>query len=342
MTSDSWRLIELDRPLRRPFGTAHGQTFTRRIVLVAVQDGDQTGWGEAAPYPGISRESIDEVWEALTGEGDLPPTAAAAVEEAEVDLRARRAGVPLGQALGGSAHPVEGSIAVGFSDDPVAAVARVVDRGYRAVKMKIEPGSDLEAVLPVRERFPTLAIGVDANGSYTWDDRESLLRLDALGITYIEQPFAPFDLAAHRRLRDETVAAVAIDEPIDSIEAAVKVVEEGAADLLVVKPARLGLEACRTIHDLALAAGLRIKASGLLETSIGRAHTLAIATLPGAIHSDLAVADEFLESDPVTPHIRMTAGRFLPLPNAGIGCEPDEAAIAPYIVRETGRFSGAG
>jgi O-succinylbenzoate synthase len=342
MTSGYWRLIELDLPLRQPFGTAHGQTFTRRIVLIGVQDGDSTGWGEAAPYPGISRESIDEVWEALTGRGDLPPTAAAAVEEAEADLRARQAGVPLGPTLGGSAHPVEGSIAVGISEDPVAAVARVVDRGYRAVKMKIEPGFDLEAVLPVQERFPTLAIGVDANGSYTWDDRESLLRLDALGITYIEQPFAPLDLEAHRRLRDETVAAVAIDEPIDSIEAAVTVVEEGAADLLVVKPARLGPEACRTIHDLALAAGLRVKASGLIETSIGRAHTLAIATLPGAIHSDLAVAGDFLETDPVTPHIRMTAGRFLPLPSAGIGCEPDEAAIAPYIVRETGRFSGAG
>ncbi|MEA2058170.1 MAG: o-succinylbenzoate synthase, partial [Actinomycetota bacterium] len=71
MTSDSWRLIELDLPLRRPFGTAHGRTFTRRIVFIGVQDGDQTGWGEAAPYPGISRESIDEVWEALTGGEDL-------------------------------------------------------------------------------------------------------------------------------------------------------------------------------------------------------------------------------------------------------------------------------
>ena len=342
MTSDSWRLIELDLPLWRPFGTARGQTATRRIVLIGIQDGDHTGWGEAAPYPGINRESIDEVWGALTGGGDLPPTAAAAVEEAEADLRARRAGMTLGQALGGSAHPVEGSIAVGFSDDPVAAVTRVVDRGYRAVKMKIAPGFDLEAVLPVRERFPTLAIGVDANGSYAWDDRESLLRLDALGITYIEQPFAPSDLEAHRRLRDDTVAAVALDEPVDSIEAAVAIVEEGAADLLVVKPARLGPEACRTIHDLALAAGLRVKASGLLETSIGRAHTLAIATLPGAIHSDLAVAGDFLEADPVTPHGRMTGGRFLPLPGAGIGWEPDEAAIAPYTVRETGRFSGAG
>ena len=271
----------------------------------------------------------------MTAARDLPPTAAAAVEEAEADLRAQRTGIPLGQALGGSGHPVEGSIAVGFSEDPVAAVARVVGRGYRAVKMKIKPGFDLEAVCPVRERFPALTIGVDANASYSWDDREALLRLDALGVAYIEQPFAAFDLEAHRRLRDETVAAVALDEPIDSIEAAVTIVEEDAADLLVVKPARLGPEACRTIHDLALAAGLRVKASGLLETSIGRAHTLAIATLPGMIHSDLAVAGDFLEADPVSPRIPMTGGRFLPLPSAGIGCEPDETAIAPYIVRET-------
>jgi O-succinylbenzoate synthase len=335
MTTDLWRLIELAVPLLHPFTTAHGAESARRTVLVGVSSDGRTGWGEAAPYPGITRESIDEVWQALTSGGALPPTAAAAVEEAEADLEARRRGVPLWQALGGSGNPVQGSIAVGLSDDPVAAVARVVDRGYRAVKMKIKPGFDREVVGPVRDRFPTLTIGVDGNGSYTWEDRGPLLALDALGVAYIEQPFARLDLEAHRRLRDETVAAVALDEPVDSIQAAARIVEAGAADLLVVKPARLGLEACRTIHDLALAAGLRVKASGLLETGIGRAHTLAVATLPGSVHSDLAVAGDFLQVDPVVPDIPLTAGRFTPLPDAGIGCGPDDAAMAPYVVRET-------
>jgi O-succinylbenzoate synthase len=335
MTTDSRRLIELAIPLLHPFTTARGAESARRIVLVGVHGDGNTGWGEAAPYPGITRESIDEVWQALTSGGALPPTAAAAVEEAEADLEARRRGVPLWQAVGGSGNPVQGSIAVGLSDDPVAAVARDVDRGYRAVKMKIQPGFDREVVGPVRDRFPTLTIGVDGNGSYAWEDRGPLLALDALGVAYIEQPFAPLDLDAHRRLRDEAMAAVALDEPIDSIEAAGRIVERGAADLLVVKPARLGLEACRVIHDLALAAGLRVKASGLLETGIGRAHTLAVATLPGAIHSDLALSGDFFETDPVSTHSTLTGGRFVPSIEAGIGCRPDDAAMAPYVVRET-------
>jgi O-succinylbenzoate synthase len=335
MTTDSRRLIELAIPLLRPFATARGAVSARRTVLVGVRRDGTTGWGEAAPYPGITRESIDEVWQALTSGGALPPTAAAAGEEAERDLEARRRGVPLWQALGGSGNPVQGSIAVGLSDDPVAAVARVVDRGYRAVKMKIQPGFDREVVGSVRDRFPTLTIGVDANGSYTWEDRGPLLALDALSVAYIEQPFAPFDLEAHRRLRDETVAAVALDEPVDSIEAAGRIVEAGAADLLVVKPARLGLEACRTIHDLALAAGLRVKASGLLETGIGRAHTLTVATLPGAVHSDLALAGDFFEVDPVAPHSALTEGRFVPPAGAGIGCDPAEATMAPFVARQT-------
>jgi O-succinylbenzoate synthase len=335
MTTDSRRLIELAIPLLHQFTTAHGAESARRIVLVGVRHDGSTGWGEAAPYPGITRESIDEVWQALTSGGALPPTAAAAVEEAEADLEARGRGVPLWQALGGSGNPVQGSIAVGLSDDPVAAVARAVDRGYRAVKMKIQPGFDREVVRSVRERFPTLTIGVDANGSYTWEDRGPLLSLDALGVAYIEQPFARLDLEAHRRLRDETAAAVALDEPVDSIQAAARIVDAGAADLLVVKPARLGLEACRTIHDLALAAGLRVKASGLLETGIGRAHTLAVATLPGAIHSDLAIAGDFFEADPVITHSTLTGGEFVPSFEAGIGCDPDAEGMAPFVARQT-------
>jgi O-succinylbenzoate synthase len=335
MTTDSRRLIELAIPLLHPFTTAHGAESERRAVLVGVRRDGGTGWGEAAPYPGINKESIDEVWQALTSGGALPPTAAAAVEEAEADLEARRRGVPLWKALGGSGNPVQGSIAVGLSDDPVAAVARVVARGYRSVKMKIQPGFDREVVGPVRDRFPTLTIGVDGNGSYAWEDRGPLLALDALGVAYIEQPFAPLDLDSHRRLRDEAVAAVALDEPVDSIEAAGRIVEAGAADLLVVKPARLGLEACRTIHDLALAAGLRVKASGLLETGIGRAHTLAVATLPGAVHSDLALAGDFFESDPVLPVTAMIEGRFVPSSEGGIGCDPGADAIAPFVARQT-------
>jgi len=328
------RVIELDLPLLEPFRTAGGTMNRRRLVLVGLAGDDTVGWGEAAPYPGHSVESIDQVWDAFAGGRDLPPSAQAALEAASADLRARLDGTPLWRRIGGTGHPVPGSVAVGIADDPVAAVSAVVAEGYGTVKMKIRPGADLAPVRAVRDRFPDLTIGVDANGSYTWDERTALLGLDALELAYVEQPFPADDLEAHRRLRDEMVAAVALDESIESTEAAIRAMERGAADLLVLKPGRIGLGACRVIHDMALAAGSRVKASGLLETSIGRGQTLAVATLPGAVHSDVAAAARFLSVDPVVPGPRLIQGAFEPPAAPGIGCDPDEAAFAPYLVRE--------
>jgi O-succinylbenzoate synthase len=340
------RLIELDLPLVEPFRTASGTMNRRRVVFVGLAADDAVGWGEAAPYPGHSVESSDDVWDALTGGKNLPPSAQAALEAASEDLLARLAGVPLWRRIGGTGNPVPGSVAVGVTDDPVAAVASAVADGYRAVKMKIRPGTDLAPVRSVRERFPALTIGVDANGAYIWDERSVLLDLDALEVAYVEQPFAAHDLEAHRRLRDEMVAAVALDESIESTEAAIRAMEWDAADLLVLKPGRIGLDACRVIHDLALAAGGRVKASGLLETSIGRSQTLAVATLPGAVHSDVAAAKRFLSVDPVLPNPRLIQGGFEPPGTPGIGCEPDEALMAAYLVREAEvpdiEVSGAG
>lgn len=331
----SLRLIELDLPLQRPFETAAGTIRSRRVVLVGARVKGITGWGEAAPYPGHSPENVDDVWRSLCEGVALPPTASAAVEAATADLKARIDGVPLWMALGGSTRPLAGSIAIGLSDDPVRDVTAVAGSGYRGVKMKVRPGHDLTAVAAVRERFPDLVIGVDGNGSYTWEERHALVEMDALDVAYLEQPFAADDWEAHRRLREETVAAVALDESIDSIDAAITAIDAGAADLLVLKAGRIGLGACRTIHDLAVTAGIRVKASGLIETSVGRTHTLAVATLPGATHNDLATADAFLTADPIVPVPELTDGWFTPSASPGIGCDPDEEALAPYLIRET-------
>ncbi len=180
----------------------------------------------------------------------------------------------------------------------------------------------------VRKAFPDLLIGVDANGSYRWEDRSSLLAMDGMGVAYVEQPFPADDLISHARLRDEIVAAVALDEPIDSEAAAIRAIEAGACDMLVVKPARVGMKAARVIHDLALAAGLRIKASGLLETEIGRAFTFGIATLPGATYSDVAEASWYLDGSVLRADDDPT-----PTDAAGIGFDPDPAVFARYVVR---------
>jgi O-succinylbenzoate synthase len=326
------RLVELAVPLVEPFSTAEGSIETRRMVLVGLIEDGVTGWGEAAPYQGVTPDTVEGVWASLTGEtAALTPSAAAALGEAQADLEARLADQPLWAALGGSRRPLLGSLVVGLAED---AIGRVRDTGAMAVKLKIRPGDDVRRVEQARLAYPDLTIGVDANGSYSWETRDALLALDRLDIAYVEQPFPEDDLASHALLRRELLADVVIDEPIDSVEAAVRVLEAAAADALAVKPSRIGLEACRIIHDLALTAGLRVAASGLLETAVGRAHTLAVATLPGTVHCDLADDAWFLPLATGIPRTEVVDGWITAPDGPGIGVEPDLAALAPYIVRE--------
>ncbi len=338
MPVETITLYDLEVPLARTFTTASGAIRSRRVVLVAAEADERRGWGEAAPYPGVTQESVDDVWSGFVDGGTLPSTAAAALENADADLVARLAGRPLWREIGGTRPEIPASLAIGFAEDAVAAVAAAVGAGFGAVKLKIEPGRDVDIVSGVMEAFPDLTVGVDANGSYDPDERDALLELDKLGVAYVEQPFVATDLAAHVRLRSELVAPIAVDEAIGSTEDAIGVLSAGAADLLVLKPGRIGLNACRVIHDLALAAGVRIKASGLVETGIGRAHTMAVASLPGGIYSDIAPADAYLVEDPVVPR-RSVVGGSLGLPaEAGIGCEPDGEALEHVLKRRYGPF----
>jgi len=326
------RIWQLALPLRTRFANARGQITDRRVVLVAISDGTTTGWGEAAPYPGATPDTIDDVWMTLERGTVLSPTATAAVDQAGADLEARRNDRPLWSAIGGTQRTVETSLAVGLGEDPVERLAAT---GARGVKLKIRPGDDVRRVLAVRTTYPDLPIGVDANGSYRWDERDALIELDALGVRYVEQPFAANDLVSHARLRDEIVAAVALDEGIDSTGAAIQAIEADACDLLVVKPGRLGIRAARAVHDVALAAGLRIKASGLLETDVGRAHTLAVASLPASAWPDIALASWFVEAAISTEGPPVVDGRVALVERPGIGVEPDPAVFAPYVVRES-------
>jgi len=325
------RMWELSIPLRKPFTNATITVDERRVVIISVAGDGNTGWGEAAPYPGVTPDTADDAWETLRRGSVLSPSAAAAIDEAEVDLQARRDGIPLWESIGGSRRPIATSLAVGLDEDPLE---RLETTGAAGVKLKIRPGDDVARVAAMRSIRPEVLIGVDANGSYRWEDRGALLELDGLGVDYVEQPFAADDLASHTRLRDELVASVALDEPIDSAAAAIRAIEAGACDLVVVKPSRVGLAASRAIHDIALAAGLRIKASGLLETEIGRASTLAVATLPAATRSDIAPSSWYLAGGVGGAEHDSTSGSIVPSNHPGIGFTPDPEAFAPFVVRE--------
>ena len=325
-------LIELAVPLRQPFVTASGVLQERRCLLVGVERDGVTGWGEAAPYPGQGVAPLDEIWGVLSS-GGPGRESVPAMANALADQSARSEGEPLWRRLGGSRASLPASLAIGATPGTVGDVAAAVRAGYPRVKLKIQPGHDVDVVREVRTRFPTLEVGVDANGSFWPGADAALIEIDELGVSYVEQPYPTDDWEAHGALRHRVRAPVALDESIQSIDDAVAAMSSQAADLLVVKPGRLGIATCCAIHDLAVDAGLRVKPSGLIETGIGRAFTLALAALPGSVFPDLAPANAYLETDPVVPEVPLVEGHLTVTDDPGIGGEPDAGAVAATAVR---------
>lgn len=337
-------LHQVSLPLLLPFQNATGTISDRQIVLVGITQEGHTGWGEAAPYPGITDEPVEEVWAALIREAaailehrraELPAVGAAAVDEAEADLDARLAGVPLWKAMGGSDAPVYGALAIGTIgdlDQLLVQVETAVDAGFTALKLKIAPGWDLDPISRVQAIHPEVVVAADANGAYDLDD-PLFDRLDEVGIAYLEQPLATMRIHEHAVLRQRIETPICLDESVSSVAMAERIIQTGAADIVCLKPARLGIGGSVAIADLARRHGLALKASGLLESSIGKGHTLAVATLPGVEHVDLSPASTTLAADVTRQPWTLVSGAIEPRSLAGIGLEPDPALLSAHSTK---------
>ena len=348
--------------LREPFRSSGGVVDERPVVLVALHGDGGTGWGECAalPTPDYTSETTATAWQALSGQllpsivGRVPedswtalrwaklardqPMATAAVEMAAWDLAAKRAGRPLCEALGGFVRPVPAGVSLGLEDDEdvlLRRVERCLSEGYRRVKLKIEPGRDVEALARVRARFPDAVLGADANGAYRPADRTRLRELDDVGLAMLEQPFPREDLRAHAELQSELRTPICLDESIRSVEDARLAIEMGSCRMINVKPGRVGgLDEARRIHDVCRAAGVPVWCGGMHESGVGRAHNVALATLPGfTLAGDLSASRRYWERDLVHPEWELTAGALMPSEAPGIGVEPDRERVEALATR---------
>ena len=348
----SLRLAELRIPLLRPFTNARRTAAERGLVLVGLSEGGQTGWGEAAPFPGVSAESAGGVWEALRSRAEavlggdltgLPPAAAAAADQARSDLDARLEGVPLWAWAGSDGRPVRACAAVGLERSPDQTVRRAGEAaaaGIRQVKIKIEPGRDLDFLRAVRSSFPDISAAADANGSYTEGD-PFFEEVDRLGLSYLEQPLAARDLDGHRRLCSRIETPVCLDESCSTPAGALEAAGRRAADMVSLKPGLLGVSGVLRAAAAAEANGLAVKIGGLVETSVGRAHALALAAspagagTPSARPTDLVPPRLMLAADASLGSWRLTGGCLTPSDRPGLGLEVDfsEAEAAGCVVR---------
>jgi O-succinylbenzoate synthase len=352
---DTVELRRITLPLVAPFRTAFATLTERDVLLVRVVADGVEGWGEcvAFPDPGYSPEYVDGAQTVLreflvprvlaaprvtaAGLGGLlapvvgHPMAKAALELAVLDAELRTEGRSLAARLGASRAAVDCGVSVGMFplDELRDQVDRYVAAGYRRVKLKIEPGFDVEPVRAVREAHPDLALQVDANASYTVADADRLAALDPFGLLLIEQPLAEDDLLGHAELARRVTTPICLDESITSARVAETALALGACRIVNVKAGRVGgyLEAVR-VHDVCTARSVPVWCGGMLETGIGRAANVALAALPGfTLPGDTSASDRYYARDVVTDPFVLDDGRLAVPTGPGTGVTIDRDAL---------------
>jgi o-succinylbenzoate synthase len=349
---DAVELIRVRLPLVRPFRTSFGTTFEKQAILVrALADDGLEGWGEcvAAETPLYSGEWNDGAWLALRDflvpaalDGRPSgvrghPMARAALEVALLDLDLRRREVSLAEHLGGIRDRVECGVSVGIEDDIdvlLEEVRRFVETGYRRIKVKIEPQRDVDVVRQVRSSFPAIPLTVDANAAYSPDDLDRLVELDRYGLDYVEQPLAKDVLLGHAELQRRMDTPICLDETITSATVADEAIRLQACRVINIKPGRVGgiREAIR-VHDVAEAAGVPVWCGGMLETGIGRAANLALASLRNfLLPGDTSGSNRYFTRDITEPFV-VTPDGTMAVPQApGIGVDPLPEVLAEVAV----------
>ena len=359
-------LREIRLPLREPFRISSGTVSERRIALLEFRDASGlTSWSEcvAGEFPNYSPETIDTAWIAITQwlaprvlQRDVAAPGAvrslldqdlrghnmskAAVEMGIWGLEATRLGMPLSRLLGGTRSEIDVGISLGIQASPLALVQRVAGalaEGYRKVKIKIMPGSDLEFLRAAREAAgPDAPLMADANNAYTLDDAERLAQLDELDLMMIEQPLAFDDLVRHAELQRRLRTPICLDESITSLERAQDMVTLGSGRIVNIKPGRVGgLATSIAIHDFCESNAIPVWCGGMLESGIGRAYNVALASLPNFVKpGDVSPSARYWERDIVTPEWTMTPRGTITVPNgAGLGVDIDLDRIDNLTVR---------
>ena len=339
-------------PLVHPFRVSFGTSSGKECVLARVRTDDGEGWGECVAddgYPGFSGEWNEGAWillrdvlgPALLRAGDVGidtveehlrfvrgnPMAKATLIDAVVDAELRAADTSLATYLGADKRAVACGVSIGIADSTEELRSRVGDhleQGYRRIKLKIMPGTDVERVAAIRADHPDILLSVDANAAYTLEDLEVFRALDAFDLLMVEQPLHHEDLVQHAALQAGISTAICLDESIRSAADARAALELSACRIVNIKQGRVGgiLEA-RRVHDVAAAADVPVWCGGMLETGVGRATNLALAGMPNfRLPGDTSASARYFHDDLTDPFMLEPDGTMLIPTGPGIGVEP--------------------
>ena len=362
---DRINLREIRMPLVHFFETSFGRTTERRIVLVEVVSDGLSGWGEVTcgENPFYNEEWTESAWLILrdyvaprvlhhTFEKAADVGARSAhirghlmtrggLEAAMWDLEARMLGKPLYQHIGGGTRrQIPCGVSIGIQN----SVPQLLDKietelaaGYQRIKMKIKPGWDVEVVCEVRKRFPNILLMADANSAYTLADAALLKALDEFNLMMIEQPLAHDEIIDHAKLQAQLKTPICLDECIRSAHQAQQAIDMDAGRIINIKLGRVGgFAEAKRVHDVAQAAGTPVWCGGMLESGVGRAHNIALATLPNfTLPGDVSASKRYWSRDIIQPPVEVTTnGTIAVRDEPGFGYELDRDFMDSLTVRQ--------
>jgi O-succinylbenzoate synthase len=355
MKIEAITLREIQMPLVHFFETSFGRTYSRRILLLTVHCGGVNGWGEcvAAEDPFYSSEWTESSW--LTITHHLAPAvlgrnlesardcaalfsrvrghrmAKAALENALWDAEAKQKSMPLWKLLGGTRSEIPCGVSIGIQD----SVEQLLDKiqielaaGYRRIKVKVKPGWDVNVLEKIRSRWADITLSCDANSAYTLDQVEHLRSFDQFNLLMIEQPLWDDDIFYHARLQRELRTAICLDESIVNARAAAVAVETGACRIINIKVGRVGgFTEARKIHDICQSQKIPVWCGGMLESGIGRAHNIALSTLPNfSLPGDVSASKRYWKEDIIDPEVQVSGQGMIAIsdqPGRGYGIKED-------------------
>ncbi len=357
-------LREIKMRLKSPFETSFGVTQDRRILLVEIKSDGVSGWGEVTTgeTPSYNSETTDTAWHIISDFiapsmiGKIIKTspeitelmsgirghemAKAGVECALWDIEAQQQGVSLSKLLGGTRQEIACGVSLGIRENPQSLINKVEEElqsGYQRIKLKIKPGKDLEYIAAVRKQFSNIRLSVDANSAYNLEDAAHLKRFDQFNLLMIEQSLNWDDIHSHAKLQSQIQTAICLDECIHNARYAATAIELGACRIINVKLGRVsGHSEARRVHDVCLQHSVPVWCGGMLESGIGRAHNIAMSTLPGfTLPGDVSASQRYWNEDIIDPEVRVNPNGTITVPKtAGIGYLVRFSAVNKLTVRE--------
>ena len=358
-------LRQIKMPLVHFFQTSFGRTTDRHMALVEVSSGGISGWGEvtAGENPFYNEEWTESAWlivrdyvapRVLNHKFDSAADvggrtahirghkmAQGGVEAAIWDLEARMLGLPLYQHIGGGARrEIPCGVSIGIQESVPQLIQKIeteLAAGYQRIKMKISPNWDVDVVREVRRRFPDTRVMADANSAYTLADAARLKCLDEFGLMMIEQPLAHDEIIDHAKLQAQLKTPICLDECIRSAHHAEQALAMDAGRIINIKLGRVGgFAEAKRVHDVAQTAGVPVWCGGMLESGIGRAHNIALATLPNfVLPGDVSASKRYWKRDIIQPAVETTPRGTIVVRDApGFGYDLDTDFIKSITIRQ--------